>query len=158
MDILLFPDVYKSEKIDSGEVFYSFSLVLGLDEYDKVIFNTNDPRDEIQSQFLKILLTRKGSVVTSPLEGTALLSYVSSPMDEESFESAAIACILDAEQQVRSAYRPSKAIDILRNPSTISLSTASVLSTDYISGLVSIQLVFSDGTTSKVTLAGKINA
>jgi hypothetical protein len=156
MDIILFPDIDSSSAVDGNTVYYGRGLVLGLDDSNKLIFDPEDTREYVKSVFLKILLTRKGSVVSNPLEGTLLLKMLDSPMNTEQFDSASIMAIMDAEQQVKQLQKPNRAIDILKKFADVTLAKVSVESTSFEDSKISIKLIFTDNTTSRVTLIGRL--
>lgn len=151
-DLVLYPDDYTSTKSYNGkDQFKSQGFVLGLDESDYVI-SSSKGSEIIPCLFMKTLLTKKGSVVTRPNEGTSLPSLLSTSNIGSTFESDVVDCIMDAEKQVKNI---TSGIRALMNANySVKLSSATVLSIDKEAGKLSILLNLTDGTTSILDVTG----
>ena len=161
MDILLYPSVDQDSKDSEGNrVLIGTSLSFGLDESGNVIFS-DDSYESVKarevSQFLKILFTEKGSVITNRGEGTVLMSLVRGKTSQATFTSDISACILDADSQVKKINSSLKTRNILSNlAGSVRYSSSNLLYADYDTGKVSINVTFSDKSISNVNIVGRI--
>jgi hypothetical protein len=156
VDIVLYPAVDSADVSTTGTTYKGTGLVFGLDSSDSIIVSSNTyegKKKDIVSLFYKLLLTRKGSVVTNRSEGTLFLDYSALSANQDVFYSDINAAVIDAETQVMSR-RSKKGIDLLLNPVLLSLKKATLLLADFSTGKVSIKLLFSDGSTSVLDLPG----
>ncbi len=161
MDILLYPSIQQDTKdINGNRVLIGTSLSFGLNEDGDVIFS-DDSYESIKarevSQFLKILFTEKGSVITNRAEGTLLMPIIRGKTSQATFTSDVSACILDADSQVKKYNSSLKTRNILSNlAGSVKYSSSNLLYADYDTGKVSISLIFSDKSISEVSIVGRI--
>lgn len=161
MDILLFPAI-DSISVDSKGVksFVGTKLSLGLDDLGKIMVSNStysSAKTELVSQFLKILLTEKGSVVTSRGEGTLFMNIAKGNSSQDTFAPDISACIIDADSQIKSYYSPNKKTNILNSLSAeVRYFSSNLIYADYTTGKVAINITFSDKTTSAVNIVGRI--
>jgi hypothetical protein len=151
-DLVLYPDDYTSSKSYNGkDQFKSQGFVLGLDQSDYVV-SSSKASEIIPCLFLKTLLTKKGSVVTRPNEGTLLASLLSTSNLGSTFEADLIDCVMDAEKQVKIITSGVRAL--LNANYSVKLSSATVLGIDRESAKLSVLLNLTDGTTSILDVTG----
>jgi len=147
-DLMLFPDTYEQTVGPTGTpVFKATGFVLGLDSRDRVITTSMESK-LIATTYLKTLLTRKGSSITSPQEGTIMPDVIKYPAGSPNFESDAIAAVLDAEKQTKTK------LSSLNSQLNTNLKKASVVEVDSDTGYISISLLTSDNSTASVMLPG----
>ncbi len=147
-DLMLFPDTYEVNSDSGVPVFKAIGFVLGLDSGNKVITSSRQSK-LIATMFLKTLLTRKGSSIGSPSEGTKLPDVLNYPQGSDAFESDTIAAVLDAESQLK------KRLANIDNQLGVTLSKAQVIEANSNTGSIKITLLVSNNETASVVLPGK---
>jgi hypothetical protein len=148
-DLMLYPDTYEFAIGPSGvPIMKATGFVFGLDSNDRLVATKSDKRI-IANTYLKILMTRKGSSMTSPTEGTILPDAINYPQGSPQFEGDIIAAVLDAEAQTK------KLLSGLQSPVNITLKKASIVELDQTLGKISIELSTSDGDTAAVLVPSK---
>ena len=148
-DLMLFPDTYEQSLSEAGvPIFKATGFVLGLNTDNKVIATSQESK-LIATIFLKLLLTKKGSSITSPLEGTILPNVLSYPKGYPTFESDVVVAVIDAEKQTKSR------ISSFDSQIQLGLAKASVITADSDTGYISVALTTSDNKTASVLVPGK---
>jgi hypothetical protein len=159
MDLILFPTVDSKSTTEGYTVYKGSSLSLGLNYKDQIIISDNSydsVKQEILSQYLKLLLSAKGSVITNQSEGTLFSSILAGNTSDDSFASDISACILDADSQMLAFYRSVGKSALYTPAAPVKFARSNLILADFATGTVSIKLLFTDGTNTAFSLVGRV--